>query len=250
MNYIDILKKSFKNAPIYSIALVVANFVIYSISKEKPSNQSLLLLGIFSFIFFFIMYILTSIITEKFFKNKNKTTNKSIIAWIIVIIVVAGLGIALYKNSSANNASIKVDTNNIDSINPKTNSYLSSKDESERSFYIHTNDHSTNNSKSFDFEKFDGRWSLIEFSSNKNNKINIEDNTKITKGKFYIVVLDSNYNIIAEKNELAKKGNIDFTTPKDGKYLIRIVGANASGTFNIKLNSSNNIDISHKDFFS
>ncbi len=86
------------------------------------------------------------------------------------------------------------------------------------------------------------------FTSSKGDKINIDDKTKITKGRFYIVVLDSDYNIIAKKNELNQKGNIKFTTPKDGKYIIRIVGASAGGNFNIKVSSGHNIDITHKDF--
>lgn len=163
-----------------------------------------------------------------------KTANKSIIAWVIAIIVVAGIGIIIYKNNYT-----------IDST-----SYLSSKNDSGKSFDINENYKITTNSESFDFTKFNGKWSLIEFNSSKNNKITIEDNTKITKGKFYIIVLDSNYNIVAKKNESIDKENINFTTPKDGKYIIRIAGENTNGTFNIKIDSANKIDIFHKDFFS
>ncbi len=105
------------------------------------------------------------------------------------------------------------------------------------------------NTHSFDFKKFDGKWSLMEFTSSKGNKININDNTKISKGKFYIIILDSKYNIIAKKEESNENGDINFTTPKDGKYFIRIVAANASGKFDISVNAANNIDISHKHFF-
>jgi len=138
----------------------------------------------------------------------------------------------------------KVKFPNIDS-----NDYLATKDESHKSFNSKTNDKSDKNSKSFDFEKFDGKWSLMQFTSNKGNEINISDNTKISKGKFYIVVLDSEYNIVAKKNEVNETGNIKFITQKDGKYSIRIVGANASGTFNISVSSTNNIEVSHIDFF-
>lgn len=89
----------------------------------------------------------------------------------------------------------------------------------------------------------------MQFTSNKDNKIRINDDTKISEGKSYIVILDSKYNIIAKKNELKDNGNINFTTPNDGKYSIRIIGANASGNFAISVSASNNIDISHKDFF-
>lgn len=90
----------------------------------------------------------------------------------------------------------------------------------------------------------------MEIKSSKGNKINIKDNTKINKGKFCIVILDSEYNIIAKKNETNQNEDINFTTPKDGKYLIRIVGLNAGGKFDISVNSAKNIDISHKGFFS
>ncbi len=90
----------------------------------------------------------------------------------------------------------------------------------------------------------------MEFTSKKGNKISIKDNTKITKGKFFIVVLDSKYNIIAKKDETKQNGDINFTAPKDGKYLIRIVGLNAEGKFDISINSDKDIDITNKEFFS
>ncbi|NFL57022.1 hypothetical protein FDB79_15975 [Clostridium botulinum] len=151
----------------------------------------------------------------------------------LAVIIIAGSGI-VYKNYFTN-----IDSNN----------YLSSKDESERSIFRHENDKSSKNTHSFDFKKFDGKWFLMEFTSSKGNKININDNTKINKGKYYIVILDSEYNIITKKDETNQKGDINFTTPKDGKYLIRIVGLNAGGKFDISVNSAKNIDISHKDFF-
>lgn len=150
------------------------------------------------------------------------------------LIVLAG-GTSLYKNTFPN----------IDS-----NSYLSSSYESQKSFCYLGNEKNVGNTKSFDFEKFNGKWSLMQFTSNKGNKINISDNTKISKGKFYIVILDSKYNIIAQKNELKDNGNISFTTPSDGKFIIRIVGENASGNFSIALSAGNNINVSHIDFFS
>ncbi len=158
--------------------------------------------------------------------------NKLIIICLIVIIFAGGIG--LYKNYSSS----------IDS-----NKYLSSTNESGRTFIYNGNDISTKDSESFDFKGFDGKWSLMQFTSNKGNNIIINDKTKISEGKFYIVVLDSDYNIIAKKNELNQKGNIKITTPKEGKYIIRIVGASASGNFNIRVSASNNIDITHKDFF-
>lgn len=172
-----------------------------------------------------------------------KAANKLIIALILIIILIIGvgveLGVAIYKNLYFN-----INSSNIDS-----NSYLTSKYDSQSSFYYKENYENTGNFENFDFKKFNGIWSLIEFTSTKNNKITIEDNTKITKGKFYLVILDSNYNIIAKKDESTEKGNINFITPKDGKYLIRIAEKDSSGTFNIKINASNTIDISRKDLF-
>ncbi|ADK13659.1 hypothetical protein WX45_00983 [Clostridium ljungdahlii DSM 13528] len=112
-----------------------------------------------------------------------------------LIVIIIGGGMALYNNYF----------HNIDS-----NRYLSSINEDKSIDYDGTHK-SDKNSESFDFKKFDGKWSLMQFTSNK--------------------------------------GNINFTTPNDGKYSIRIIGANASGNFAINVSASNNIDISHKDFF-
>ncbi|MBU3099704.1 MULTISPECIES: hypothetical protein [Clostridium] len=132
--------------------------------------------------------------------------------------------------------------------NIDSNNYLSSNDKlSEKSFEYNGNEKSGENTESFDFGNFNGKWSLMEFTSIKGNKITINDNTKISKGKFYIVILDSEYKIITKKNELSNNGNLNFTTPKDGKYSIRIVGEKASGTFNIS--TSSNIKLSHIDLF-
>ncbi|HDK7176685.1 hypothetical protein [Clostridium sporogenes] len=152
----------------------------------------------------------------------------------LVFIIIAGSR-SVYKNYFVN-----IDSNN----------YLSTRDESERNVYSLENDISSKNAYSFDFKKFDGKWSVMEVKSDKGNKINIKDNTKITKGKLFIVVLDSEYNVITKKDETNQKGDINFTTPKDGKYFIRIVGLNAGGKFDISVNSAKNIDISHKGFFS
>ncbi|MHB9926198.1 hypothetical protein [Clostridium botulinum] len=158
-----------------------------------------------------------------------------LIALCLVVIIIIGSR-AVYKNYFIN-----IDSNN----------YLSSKNESEKSFFYYSSSgDSDKNAESFDFKRFNAKWSLMEFTSIKGNKINIKDNTKINKGKFFIVILDSKYNIIAKKNETNQSGNINFTTPKDGKYLIRIVGLNAEGRFDISVNSAKDIDISHIDFFS
>jgi hypothetical protein len=163
-----------------------------------------------------------------------KKSNKLIILCLIVVVIVSGIGIVMYKNSSSYTTS---------------DSYLSSRNEDERTFHYNHNEKNTKDGASFDFTGFTGKWSLMEFNSDKDNKIAINDNTKINKGKFYVVVLDSNYNIVCKKNETEDKGNINFTTPKSGKYLVRIVGKDADGNFDLKISSNNNINVSHKDFF-
>lgn len=150
------------------------------------------------------------------------------------VIIAMAVGILIYKYNSSN----------IDS-----NAYLSSKAKSQKSFEVcDGNSEDKPNSRKLNFTKFDGKWSLMKFTSNKGNKINISDNTKIAAGKFYLVVLDSKYNIVAKKNETSDKGNIKFTTPKDGEYTIRIAGKKASGKFDISVNAKKNVDISHLDF--
>ncbi|MBU5483730.1 hypothetical protein KQI86_05260 [Clostridium sp. MSJ-11] len=158
--------------------------------------------------------------------------NKALISWSIVLLIIIVGGIFVYNNNFAGITS---------------NSYLTSKEEN-RTFLEHVNQQYTENGASFDFSGFTGKWSLIEFESSKDNKIVLEDNTKIEKGQFYIVVLDSDYKNIA-MHESKEGENLEFTTPKDGKYLVRIVGKNASGKFDIKISSENDISITHKDFW-
>lgn len=152
------------------------------------------------------------------------------------IAIVMALGILIYKYR----------VSNID-----LNAYLSSNGKNQVSFEVcDGNGEDSKNSQKFNFEKFDGRWSLMKFTSSKGNEINIKDNTKIGTGKFYLVVLDSKYNIVAKKNETSDKGNIKFTTPKGGEYTVRIAGEKASGKFDISVNAKENVDIEHMDFWS
>lgn len=159
--------------------------------------------------------------------------NKSIISWLAVIVIVIGIGIFLSKNTFFNEFS---------------NNYLTSKSDNETSFVYNKNNKKTNNGESFDFGGFNGKWSLIEINSNKNNEITVHSNTKITKGKFCIVALDPNYKIVGKIEAKDKESEISFITSTKGKYLIRIVGKNASGNFDVKISSTNNIDISYRDF--
>ena len=157
---------------------------------------------------------------------------KLIIIGLVIIIITGGI---IFKNGYFGN---------IDS-----NEYLSSIEEDNRSIGYNGTHKSNKNGDSFEFKEFNGKWSLMKISSSKGNEIIIKDSTKISKGKFYIVVLDSNHNIIAKKNELKDNGDIKFTTANDGEYYIRIVGLNASGNFNVSINAKNNIKVSHKNFF-
>lgn len=160
--------------------------------------------------------------------------NKSIICWLAVIIIIVGVGVFVSKNISYNKFS---------------NEYLTTKEDGDRSIAEHTNDVQTKSEKSFDFSRFNGKWSLIEINSDKNNKITINDNTKITKGKFYIVVLDPNYKIVGKIEPKNKKTEISFITSQKGKYVIRIVGKDSSGNFDVKISSTNDINIKHNDIF-
>ncbi len=168
--------------------------------------------------------------------DKMKKISKSFIICLTAIIIVFGIGFTLYKNSSFYFSS---------------NNNLSSKKDTGNSADSMRNEENTQDGKSFSFGKYTGKWSLMEVTSDKDTKITIDDNTKINKGKFYMVVLDSDYNIVAKKNELYENNNksISFTIPKDEKYIIRIVGKKASGSFNMKISANSNIKINHKDFF-
>lgn len=154
---------------------------------------------------------------------------------IAICIIFLVLGLSLYKNSS---------------FYINSNMYLSSKDESDKSIYHMTNVIDSQDGKSFDFDKFTGKWSLMEAFCDKDTKIVIKDKTKINKGLFYIVVLDSNYNIVAKKNEVKENEDedIEINIPKSDKYFIRIIGEDAGGHLNIKVKGNDNIN--HIDFFS
>ncbi|WP_251861402.1 hypothetical protein [Clostridium sp. Marseille-Q2269] len=109
------------------------------------------------------------------------------------------------------------------------------------------NEKYTDNGASFDLSDFKGAWSLITFNSVKDNKITIKNNSKITKGKLHIQVLDSNRKIIII--DKSSKKDLKFTTPKDGEYIIRIAGRNISGKFDIEINSDLPIKLSHYNIY-
>ena len=158
---------------------------------------------------------------------------KKIIRIAIGIIIVIGIGMFVCNENF---------------ININSNQYLTAKEE-KRSVLVHENQKCTKDSMSFDFNRFTGKWSFFELDCKEGNKITIKDNSKIDKGKLFIVVLDSNYNIIAMKEEKNKE-DIEFSAPKDGKYLLRIVGEKASGHFDISIKSDGDLETVYKDFWS
>ncbi|EJO5348888.1 hypothetical protein NRP93_003026 [Clostridium botulinum] len=162
----------------------------------------------------------------------NRINIPTSIRAIVIAIIVAITGIAIYKSTVPN-------INSID--------YLTSEEET-ASITKTSNEERTKNSRKLDFYRFDGKWSLMEFESTKNNKIKIIDNSKITKGTLYIVVLSSKYKALATHKSNGK-ASLDLTTPKNGKYFIRIVGKHAKGNLNIKISSATDIHLSHKGIF-
>lgn len=151
---------------------------------------------------------------------------------ICAIVIIIIFGVVIYRSTLPN----------IDSID-----YLTS-EEHDGSIKELYNEENTKNGRKFDFNGFDGRWSLMEFQSTKDNKIKIIDDSKITKGTLYIVVLSSEYKAIATHKSNGK-ATLDLTIPKDGKYFIRIVGKGAGGNLNIKINSTTDVHLSHKSIF-
>ncbi len=116
------------------------------------------------------------------------------------------------------------------------------------SFDEKLNEVNTDNGSSFDFSNFKGNFTLMEFTTTKGSKIEISDTSIISKGTLDIVVSDSHYKDVIVHNS-TKESSFDFTAPKDGMYFIRLVGKNAYGTLDLKINSDTNIDLIHKDIY-
>lgn len=140
-----------------------------------------------------------------------------------------------------------ISKNNLCNFDSK--SYLTSKDCSTLSFNELKNDVRTDNNASFDFTKFDGKFTLMEFSAKMGNKIKLTDSSTLSKGSMYIVVLDSDYNEVSihKSNGAA---TFEFDIPKDGSYLIRVAGKKASGSLNLHLNSDESVTLVHKTIWS
>ena len=151
---------------------------------------------------------------------------------ILIVLSIVLVGISMYRTNHPN-------------INSKY--YLASGEEDPSVTNLNTRKQ-TKDIREFDFDKFSGRWNIIEFQSTKGNKVKIIDNSNITKGKLYIVVLNSEYKALAiHKSD--GKSTLNLTTHKDGKYIIRIVGQGTCGNLNMKVTSPIDIHLSHRGVF-
>lgn len=103
------------------------------------------------------------------------------------------------------------------------------------------------NIDSIDYLTSKGETPSIAKTSNEEG-LKIIDNSKITKGTLYIVVLSSEYKALATHKSNGKD-SLDLTIAKSGKCFIRIVGKNAKGNLNIKINSTTDIHLSHRCIF-
>ncbi|WP_010297348.1 hypothetical protein [Clostridium senegalense] len=165
---------------------------------------------------------------------KNIKKNKLTIIYVLILIIIPLIGGIFYKNTNFYIGSDR---------------YLSCKNPDELKVKLMDDLNDTPNGINFNFTGLSGTWDLIELSAKENNRITIDDNSKINSGKCYTVILDSDYNIIDKNNELDKKSNIEFDAIKNEKYFVRVVGKNASGSIDIKINNIENLDVSHRDFF-
>lgn len=130
---------------------------------------------------------------------------KNIIITVMGILIIAIIGAVIYNKA-----------NDITS-----DKYLYSRNE-ESTFISHTNQNYTDNSMSFNFKEFDGKWSFFDLSLENGADISIDDNSEIDGGQLYLLVLDKDYNII-DKKEVNGKGKLEFSSEDGGEYLIRIV---------------------------
>ncbi|WP_061996251.1 hypothetical protein [Clostridium sp. ATCC 25772] len=165
---------------------------------------------------------------------KNIKKNKLTTIYVLILIIIPLVGTIIYKNTNFYVGSDR---------------YLSCKNAGERKVRLLEDLNNTSNGINFDFKDFTGIWDFIEVTSKEDERITIDDSSKIYKGKCYTVILDSDYNIIAKNNELDKKSTIEFDAIKNKKYFVRIVGKNANGVLDVKINGNDNVNISHRGFF-
>ncbi len=164
---------------------------------------------------------------------KNRKIVSIVIISVIIFVLLLVSGGALFKNST---------------MYYRSDDYLSQVKE-ERSVGSMQDEKNVADGKSFDFEQFTGKWTVMEITARKGTEIILQDQSEIREGLFYIIVLDSDYNIIIKREESNENTNITFTIPEDGEYRIRIAGKNATGQFNVTVRASEEISLLHKDFF-
>lgn len=89
------------------------------------------------------------------------------------------------------------------------------------------------------YKKFYGMDTLYEFKSEGEGLVTIEYDSRLEKGKFRIVLIDSDEVIDILKEH---KGSYSFKF-KDKKIILKIIGYNASGELDLKLNINKNAEI-------
>lgn len=155
---------------------------------------------------------------------------------IIVSVLFVIVALYLYKNSS-----FYIGSDN----------YLSGSTESDRILDVCHDMETTKNGISLDFNGFTGKWSLFKLKPNKDSEITISTDVNIKEGLFYIVVLDSDYNLVKKIDVLEDTPELlKFDSSKNNTYFVRIIGNNAVGNFNLKVNNITNIELNYIDFFS
>lgn len=131
--------------------------------------------------------------------------------------------------------------------NVNADSYLGCKEET-RTFIDYEDINNTNDSINLNISNFTGQWSFFDLTIKKGSSVAIKDDSNISNGKLYMVILDNNYNIVSKK-QINGQGTLNFLPEEDGKYFVRIVGKNASGNFNIEIDSNKEYDVFYKGKF-
>lgn len=163
-----------------------------------------------------------------------KRINKAIIYVVIFLIIIIFIKIIISKNY-----------NKVENINSKE--YLNIKEENV-SFGEKTNEMKNKDGISFQFSNFKGEFTILEITAIENTKVEIRDESIISKGNLYIVVLDSKYNSVYI-HESINKSIFSVDLPKADKYFIRLIGKNSFGNLNLKVTPNTNITLTHKDIF-
>lgn len=101
------------------------------------------------------------------------------------------------------------------------------------------------NKTSIKFSSFTGMETIYIIEAASNSKLKIDFNSKVLKGKFKVVFIDTN-NKITKILEGTQEGSMELDLLK-GRSRIKLVGKDTSGEVRIVLYPSNNIDIIEKN---